>query len=485
MSRLHVAVVERGALADVLRGVGSLDVQSVELQAGRLPVKLPPGTVGIGHIGDVSNTQRRFIVIPGSDRREFFAWVNTYCSFATPLSQWCRVITQDELTQVETLHVPPSYGDVTAAWAGVVLGEAYLHVGTAQKLSHLSVTALQSCASFVAARAYGLWGAGKTRTSAIERYEAARALLGARSSGLDGTIVKSVWDVLELLSGGLLRGGGRLPDSIVLTAEACRDIQRTGFVGVPTVSQIVSDLGWPNTFSSFEKSGVEDRLKIFDEAVENLRQQEADRGKRQSGMSEFIVAYFAARLGGSGSAHVELIESLLDKHPMLALWYGMISALYRPSVWGVEFGGLARVAIKELEYPLRFDDPPRCDINYDELTALIEPSGDSNMVGFRGAMRRALNVEVELGVNGLVRIPEIGEEDGSTTDSRRILEELMQLRQSLRASTESVDRLESAFGLQGETRSKRDQSTRKSGQSSRSKGKTKGRRNNRQLDLES
>ena len=34
-----------------------------------------------------------FIVVPGSDRRDFFAWVNTFCPFVTPLSQWCRVVT--------------------------------------------------------------------------------------------------------------------------------------------------------------------------------------------------------------------------------------------------------------------------------------------------------------------------------------------------------------------------------------------------------
>ena len=170
---------------------------------------------------------------------------------------------------------------------------------------------------------------------------------------------------------------------------------------------------------------------------------------------------------------------------MLALWFGMISALYRPDVWGVEFDGLARIATKELEFPLRFDDPPRCDINYDELTALVDPGEFSKMVGFRGAMRRALNVEVALGVNGLVRIPEIAEEDSSTVVSPNIVEELVELRRSLRASTESVDRLEYAFGLQVANRDKRDQSRRRSGQSSRSKGKTRGRRSSRQLDLDS
>ena len=199
---------------------------------------------------------------------------------------------------------------VTAAWAGVVVGEAFLHVGTARKLSQLSVTALQACVSFVAARTFGLWGTGKARASAINRYQEARALLGAQSSGLDGTNVDYIWDVLELLSGDLLRGSGRLPDTTVLTVEACREIQTTGFVGVPTISKILTELGWSNTFSSFDKSGAENRLKIFDDAVSNLQQQRENVGKQQCRTAEFTVAYFAARLGGSGSAHVELIEKI-------------------------------------------------------------------------------------------------------------------------------------------------------------------------------
>lgn len=482
MNQFRVATVERSSLVDILRGVGTSVDEWVEIREGRLHTKLAADSVGIGYFSDAPNAHPDFVIVPDAKRREFFAWINTYCSFATPLSQWCRVVTQDELVQLQTPHIAPRYGDVVAAWAGAIVGEALLHVGAANRLSQLSVTALQSCASFVAARAFGLWGNTKLRALAIDQYEAARLLLGAQGANFGPNSFSHVWKVLETLSVGFLSSGQRLPESTQLTIEACRDIQATGFVGSPTISQILSYLEWSKTFSEFERFGAEERLKVFDEAVTHLTNHRRTINKSQLELAEFIVAYFAARLGGSVSAHVELIEGWLGVHPTLALWFGIISALYRPGVWGIEFGGLARIAGKELGFPLRLDDPPRCDVSFDDLTTLVEPNEHARIVGFRGAMRRALNVEVALGVNGFIRVPDTIEEERITTIDKKIIRELVELRRSLRASSEIVNRLESAFGLPNASRNLLGQSKRQTSQSSRGKGKTRGRKGGRQSD---
>lgn len=100
MRKLKTVTVERSKLADVLRGLGNYQADAVDIQDGRLPVKLRVPQVAVGYIDGHFDTLPKFLVIPGNDRREFFAWVNTYCSFATPLSQWCRVLSEEELVRV-------------------------------------------------------------------------------------------------------------------------------------------------------------------------------------------------------------------------------------------------------------------------------------------------------------------------------------------------------------------------------------------------
>ena len=485
MNQAKVSLIERIGLADILRGVRNDRGDWVVSTAGKLPSKLRTGFVGIGYFDDFVECQGHpnFILIPGSDRREFFAWLNTYCSFATPLSQWCRVVTHDELARIQEVCVVPRFGDVASAWAGLVVGEALLHVGSALKLRQLSVMGIQACVSFVAARAFGLWGTAKAREMAVAQFEASQVLLGAQRSGVDVRELRNIWEVLEILSTSGREYGSRLGNDARLVVRGCREIQATGFVANATLVQMLSELEWSSELVDFESKGVEGRLHVFDKAVVHLENKKSEVVGTKFRMDEFVVAYFSARLGGSGSIHINLIERMLDKHPVLALWYGVISALHRPGVWGVEYGGLARVATKELGFPVRFDDPPRCDISYDELTALVEPNSNTELVGFRGAMRRALNVEVGLGVNGMVRLPTTGQEDGRATVAAEIVDELVVLRHSLREANDSVARLEVSIGS-GERRQGKTEK-RKAGakQSSRSRRASRVGSGNRQLDL--
>ena len=460
MSELQVTIVKRGKLADVLRGIGNPRTDVVSVRDGRLPGKLNAPCVGIGYVDNHSNLLPDFLVIPGSDRREFFAWVNTYCPFATPLSQWCRVISEEELARVQLLEIAPRYGGLAPAWAGAVVGEALLNVGIGGDLSQLSVTALQSCASFVAARAFGLWGSGKNLSISMEQYDAARNILGIGNRNSNRLEYENLWTILEALSNKEMAQYSKSIAHlhIELIIQSCEDIRKTGFVSRPIISEMVRKLDWPAKFVEFEQNGAEQRIVLFDNAVECLSRSVSKIQQEPKMLGEFMVAYFAARIGGSASAHMPLLEKMVGSHPMVVLWYGVISALYRSEIWGIEFGGLGRLALKELAFPLRFDDPPRCDIAFDELVALVEPSTRSRSLGFRGATHKALNVEVALGVNTMIRLSPLPEQDSAVISSGEIKSEVAELHRHLKAAIESVQRLDNAHGLSASSRSSKSRS---------------------------
>lgn len=445
MSSIEIAVVDRSRLVDILRGVGGSGIPAVGGVGGQLIPGLHPGSVGVGYCDSRVSGLPHFIVIPGANRREFFAWVNTFCPFVTPLSQWCQVVTEGELADARVAPGRPEYGDARAAWAGAMVGEAVLHMKGAEKLRQLSTAALHTCATFVAARAFGLWGDRKVRASAVERFGAARTILGSAVRGLPPSEYERAWGVLEVLSGreGGMRQAGLWEED--LTVAACLDIRRTGFVGKATLGRVLERLVWSADYLAFEGVGAEGRLRIFDGAVECLERMR-EKSRSMAALAEFTVGYFAARIGGDASAHVALVERIVGLRPMVAIWYGMASALYRPEVWGTEFGGLGRLAVRELAYPWRFGDPPRCDIAVDELTALVEPDRRGTSLGFRGAMRKVVSVEVALGVNGTVSLPVAAQDEDGVARVEAMRGELGELNRHLTAATESARRLNEVYG---------------------------------------
>ena len=449
MSKLLVSIVDRGSLADVLRGVSKPTVEAMEVREGRLVSKLCAPNVGVGYVEGRLPSLPHFVVIPGSDRREFFAWVSTYCPFATPLTQWCRVISEEELKRFQSLEVIPQYGKATSAWAGAIIGEALLHIGTGVKLSQLSVPALQSCSSFVAARAFGLWGTEAIRNISSQIYENARKLLGVASRGPSLADFQPIWTVLEALTGQKADRICNVSSQLQLIVQSCEDVQQSGFVSEEIILKMLKELGWSDKYKEYERAGSEQRLELFDSSVANLFGLKSGAKHNRKVLAEFMVAYFAVRIGGSVSAHIQLIEKLLNQYPTIALWYGVASALYKPEVWGTEFFGLGRLTLKELAYPLRFDDPPRCDITFDELTSLVGPTFAFPTIGFRGATRTALNVEVSLGVNGMIRLaaPSEPERDVDWATAKEVHLEAIKLLGKLEDATETATQLTHAFAL--------------------------------------
>ena len=254
MKTMRVAVVERVKLADILRGIGRPDSVAMDIGDAQLIAEPGPFRVGIGYVDGRFEAPPHFVVVPGPDRREFFAWVNTYCPFVTPLSQWCRVVTEPELALVRKARVP-SYGGVEAAWAGAVIGEAVLRLGTGRRLAEMTTTALQTCATFVAARARGLWGVDDARWEWMAQYETARRTLGVGDRDSSLSNYRTVWEVLDALSDE----GNEVVQAMEwrkrLIVQACADIRKMGFVREGTMLEVVGELGWPTVYHGIRKDG--------------------------------------------------------------------------------------------------------------------------------------------------------------------------------------------------------------------------------------
>jgi hypothetical protein len=321
------------------------------------------------------------------------------------------VVGEVDFQRMGTVERVPEHGNA-AAWAGAIIGEAFLRLGGRVEAPHVSVAALQSCSSFVAGRSFGLWGSKGMREATV-RFGEARKLLGSSSVSSSEGGYEGVWGVLEALGGSVL--GTRkvsLARESELAIVCCRDIRSDGFIAEENLRGVIEALGWSGEFGKYEKGTAEQRVEIFDQALRNMGKRSFvnNDNKGPTLLADFIVAYFSSKISGGSSAHFQLVQGLLSSQPMAALWYGIISALHRPEVWGAEFGGLARLALRELEFPVRLDEAPRCDVSLEELITLVEPGEQYSKLGFRGASPRVLNVEVSLGVAGMIRLTDGGDD---------------------------------------------------------------------------
>lgn len=424
MRQLVAKVVERGELADVLRGKNGPSLAKLTIRAGQLPIKLESGQIAVGYANERNSVLPSILIVRERELREIFAWVNTYCPFVTPLSQWCRVVTEHDLKRIGAGGEQfPQYGKAITAWAGAAIGEAMLRVGVPPKAQHVSLAALQSCSTFVAARAFGLWGSeGRRQASAF--HKEARQLLGSSAVQPDLGHYETVWNVLEALASD--RPNPRRKTSLVqaseIVVECCRDIQKSGFVEIGNLAKTLAALGWSRDFEKYEQCTAEERLDIYDQAIARLTEPNTVPQTKTEMMAQFIVAYFASKISGSVSGHISLIERLLTNQPMVILWYGVVSSLHQPEIWGSEFSGLARLATRELGYPVRLVEAPRCDVSLEELRTLADPAGTHSTLGFRGASPKALSVELSVGVTGVIRLID-GNEEAEKRASMQVNEE--------------------------------------------------------------
>ena len=309
-------------------------------------------------------------------------------------------------------------------------------------------------------------------------------MLGTASVTSNFGEYERIWTVLEALDGDVL---GRnhavsLSQASELAIECCKDIQRNGFVERRNLTKTIDALGWSGEFDKYEQSSAEQRLEICDVAIAHLTEANRTSKSNSDVLAEFIVAYFASKISGSVAGHIQLIEGLISSWPMTILWYGMVSALYQPEIWVAEFNGLARLAARELEFPVRLDEAPRSDVSWVELCTLVEPKVTYSTLGFRGASPRALSVELALGVAGVIRVMDAPEETPKRVAVRTNEVARWRMRHvvdSLRSATEEVKRVQEA--LEEEERRERsvgssvesEKSTRRLASGER-KGKAKG-----------
>jgi hypothetical protein len=160
-----------------------------------------------------------------------------------------------------------------------------------------------------------------------------------------------------------------------------------------------------------------DRLHIFDKLMNRLASNE-ERSVLQRTATAFLAGYLATVAAG-GAPSLTLAEDNVMRFPEVMAWAYVVGGVGERIVWTSSFDGLGRLVARELMRPLRFDEPPSCDIALDEVEVLVDSKLSDPLVHLRIKQARLATVAILPGVNCLVPLSDSVSQEKSKSEGVR------------------------------------------------------------------
>ena len=322
----------------------------------------------------------------------------------SPLTAWCHLLTPTFHRSLDGVEHQPKFGCTEAAWSGLVVAETLLLTGKA--LANIRISACLASATYAIGRTKALWG-DLAFDAIFERFELANKLCRgkgaaprnqARMSQVQSSFLP-MWSCLSALSDDSKESGDSDIFPLVMAlralqqARACSDPGEAGQLVRPLL-KIVPEA---RSFERLTEMAPEARLKLFDELVATFRETDAEARVRRNALA--LTTGYLATVAAGGSASLALVEDCADRWPELTGWAYLIGGIGERITWSSGFDGLGRLIARELQRPLRLDEPPTCDFAFDEAIVLLDTELKEPLVHLRIKQAKVLSVALFPGVN--------------------------------------------------------------------------------------
>ena len=342
----------------------------------------------------------------------------------SPLTAWCHLLTPERFGELDDMGREPDLVGTDAAWSGLVVAETMLLAGMPP--ANIRISACLASTTYSIARTKALWSSLPLE-SVVERYDAANKLC-RRGSGSERSHsrlarVRSsllpMWRCLSALSDdGPSKAAAKDLEPLVLALIALREARSgTGSVEARSfVRPLLRTVPEAQALEQLSAMAPEARLRLFDALVSIFKVADANTVLRRHALA--LIAGYLATVAAGGLASLSLVEHDADAWPELTGWAYLVGSVGERVTWTSAFDGLGRMVARELQRPLRLDEPPTCDFAFDEALVLFDPELRDPLVHLRIKQAKVVTVALLPGVNIAIPVVDTGSREDTMWESR-------------------------------------------------------------------
>lgn len=353
------------------------------LSNSALPSDTMLGTSSIGQ----GKVPQAAAILTGSDRNELLAWISTYAEEMFPLSQFCRVCSKEDWSDLGLQYrTEYALGAAHPIWPSLVLGEMLGQADAEIDVASVPLARASACFSFAVARTALLYpNHENAKQKCITRLAIAdrESRFVRRHITVDS--LTRVWLVATSLS----------------TAGISGDPLQTIVRVVSSVSKSAAELVSGN--QSLLSDSAEDRVVGFDSVADYLFDKRESDLLGREGSSIALAA--AALLAGRGTSHIQLLAPTAKLFPESLVWFGLLSGVLGPRVWDKAWMQQTKGVERALRQFFRPDEPVSADICWPEYEWLSHTYDSREVLStIPKSAPRSLAIEVLPGVNCQFRL---------------------------------------------------------------------------------
>lgn len=335
------------------------------------------------------------MVVRTEDRNDTLAWLSAYFAAITPLTQWCRFLSLDQVEAIASAERHVSLGAWLSPWVGAIMAECSVQSDGSVNLKELPGSAALSTASYAAGRAAALWGTAAPLNDLAQRHDELSSRMREGSRRISAAALAPLWNVLaNALEPAPLGARSRdLEPFKHIVASALR-------MGASEVSEVLNAVSIEATdhfdlpeLADCARGSQSDRVRALDRLAERLA-----RGPVAPG-SDALLGLGASFVDPGAAVMPDLLRRYSNRHPLSPVWLGAFAGAWVPSRVLNDQQGLGRIIAKALLANSDLETKPTADISFDELIRWLGPGRTGHRVEVRGMAARTISVELLPGVS--------------------------------------------------------------------------------------
>lgn len=378
--------VDRGNVAKAL--LGSRDASSsVREPASQLREPIANGDIAVGYTNGAAELLMPALAVVNQQRAEdLFAWLATYSPEVFPISQYVRLLDNEEWTH--TGQVPASTRiDADPIWPSLILGELLAQGNSSDlRLTSLPLSRVPFCRSYTQARASALFrnnpAALRIAADRLEFLEKAENHLRNVNTG----VLRTTWALAE--DAFTLDTFTRdLISVLSWTFERQRE-SRGAMPELPQELRAVSlDL------RKLASGPLEYRVEEFERAGSLLLAHAAAGNDAAHARLPALFAALALWVG-SGTSHISLLAEVSSKIPATFAWFGAFAGVLGQASWHSDWTRTTAAIAKLLRSGFDVASTSTADLSWTEFAWLTSVGHFELLSGVPRASARVLSVDV-------------------------------------------------------------------------------------------